>query len=46
MFIAGIILFVYGSVIIVSVGLLVYMVFKRVKEKKKKAEEHKKYEDY
>ena len=46
MFIAGIILFVYGSVIIVSVGLLVYMVFKRVKEKKKEAEEHKKYEYY
>lgn len=46
MFIAGMILFVYGSVIIVSVGLLVYMVFKRVKEKKKEAEEHKKYEDY
>ena len=46
MFIAGIILFVYGSVIIVSVGLLVYMVFKRVKEMKKEAEEHKKYEDY
>ena len=46
MFIAGIILFVYGSVIIVSVGLLVYMVFKRVKEKKMEAEEHKKYEDY
>ena len=46
MFIAGIILFVYGSVIIVSVGLIVYMVFKRVKEKKKEAEEHKKYEDY
>lgn len=46
MFIAGMILFVYGSVIIVSVGLLVYTIFKRVKEKKKEAEEYKKYEDY
>ena len=46
MFIAGMILFVYGSVIIVSVGLLVYTVFNRVIEKKKEAEEHKKYEDY